>query len=151
MCKLGFYGNKQLHILIQQTSAPAIAAVSQNIKKSLSSYMFTIYNHFLIIRYYCISMKNILAKKKLPTFKIAEEETKFWEQNDSIDYIDWGKAKLAIFPNLKPSATTISLRLPEALLNEIKILAHKEDIPYQSLIKIMLAHEVSLKRNLTRR
>jgi predicted DNA binding CopG/RHH family protein len=67
--------------------------------------------------------------------------------NDSADYIDWSKAKLASFPNLKPSATTISLRLPETLLHDIKILAHKEDIPYQSLIKIMLAHEVLLKRH----
>ena len=68
------------------------------------------------------------------------------EQHDSADYIDWGKAELASFPNLKPSTTTISLKLPESLLNAIKMLAHKEDVPYQSLIKIMLANEIFLRR-----
>jgi predicted DNA binding CopG/RHH family protein len=81
-------------------------------------------------------------KKKLPNFNTIEEESKFWGKNDSTSYIDWSKAKLTSFPNLKPSITTISLRLPDILLNEIKILAHKEDIPYQSLIKIMLAQEI---------
>jgi predicted DNA binding CopG/RHH family protein len=88
-----------------------------------------------------------MKKKKIPSFSTIEEEAKFWEQNDSADYLDWSKAKLASFPNLKPSAITISLRLPETLLCEIKILAHKEDIPYQSLIKMMLAQEVYLKRH----
>lgn len=83
-----------------------------------------------------------MKKKKLPNFKIINEESKFWEQNDSADYIDWNKAKLANFPNLKPSTTAISLRLPIALLNEIKIIANKDDVPYQSLIKMMLAKEV---------
>lgn len=85
-------------------------------------------------------------KKKLPKFNTAEKEAEFWKQHDSTDYIDWNKAKKASFPALKPSATTISLRLPVSLLHEIKILAHKEDVPYQSLIKIILSHEVSLMR-----
>ena len=79
---------------------------------------------------------------KLPKFKTVREENIFWQENDSTDYIDWSKAKVAAFPNLKPSTETISLRLPEDLLNEIKILANKEDVPYQSLIKILLARGV---------
>lgn len=85
-----------------------------------------------------------MKKKKIPNFKNLDEESKFWQQHDSAEYLDWGKAKQAQFPNLKPSAVTISLRLPKMLLNEIKIIAHKEDVPYQSLIKMMLAQEVAL-------
>ena len=77
--------------------------------------------------------------KKLPKFKTHSQEKKFWQQNDSADYIDWKKAKFASFPHLKPSTKTISLRLPEDLLNEIKILANKEDVPYQSLMKMLLS------------
>jgi predicted DNA binding CopG/RHH family protein len=84
---------------------------------------------------------------KLPKFKTTRQENIFWQEHDSADYIDWSKAKTAAFPNLKPSTETISLRLPEDLLNEIKILANKEDVPYQSLIKILL----SLKNFLCKR
>lgn len=80
--------------------------------------------------------------KKLPKFKSLAEEKKFWEAHDSADYIDWTKAKRAAFPNLKPSVKTISLRLPEHLLNAIKIMANKEDVPYQSLMKMLLAKGV---------
>lgn len=87
--------------------------------------------------------------KHLPKFKNQSQEDKFWQSHDSADYIDWGQAKLAGFSNLKPSVKTISLRLPENLLNDIKILANKNDVPYQSLIKIMLSHEVeSQSRNI---
>jgi predicted DNA binding CopG/RHH family protein len=82
--------------------------------------------------------------KKIPKFKNFKEEVGFWENKDSVEYIDWSKAKKAIFPNLKPSAETISLRLPISLLSEIKNLAHKKDVPYQSLIKVMLNHEINL-------
>lgn len=80
--------------------------------------------------------------KKIPKFKTNAEENAFWQRHDSIDYIDWTKAKKVGFPNLKPSIKVISLRLPEHLLNAIKILANKEDIPYQSLMKIILAEGV---------
>lgn len=80
--------------------------------------------------------------KKIPTFKTAADAEHFWHDNDSVDYIDWSSAKRATFPNLKPSVKTISLRLPEHLLNAIKILANKEDVPYQSLMKILLAQGV---------
>lgn len=77
--------------------------------------------------------------KKIPKFNNESEERTFWHTHDSSEHIDWSKAKLARFPNLKASTKTISLRLPETLLNELKILANKEDVPYQSLMKILLA------------
>lgn len=80
--------------------------------------------------------------KKVPKFKTLSQENKFWQQNDSADYINWKTAKLASFPHLKPSTKTISLRLPEDLLNKIKILANKEDVPYQSLMKMLLSRGI---------
>jgi predicted DNA binding CopG/RHH family protein len=76
--------------------------------------------------------------KKLPEFKSEDEEREFWSENDSADYIDWEKAEIAVFPNLKPSTKTISLRMSESMLGELKMLAHKWDVPYQSLIKLFL-------------
>ncbi len=84
-----------------------------------------------------------MAKPKpIPKFRSEAEEREFWEQHDSSEYLDWSKAKPAALPNLKPSTKTISLRLPEALLNRIKIEANKRDVPYQSLIKAWLAEDV---------
>ena len=80
--------------------------------------------------------------KKIPDFKNEDEEREFWANHDSTDYIDWSKAEEVIFPNLKPSAQSISLRLPQHLLAEIKQLANKRDVPYQSLMKIFLAEKV---------
>ena len=80
--------------------------------------------------------------KKIPKFKTEDEERKFWSENDSADFVDWDRSKVASFPKLKPSTKTISLRLPENLLNNIKILAHKRDVPYQSLIKIFLKEKI---------
>ncbi len=80
--------------------------------------------------------------KKIPKFKTLKAEHDFWLKHDSADYIDWTQADNARFPNLKPSTTKISLRLPEDLLNEIKILANKEDVPYQSLMKLLLAQSL---------
>ncbi len=76
--------------------------------------------------------------KKIPVFKNEEEESEFWAAHDSSKFIDWKNAERAVFPNLKPSTKTISLRLPEHILDEIKMLARKRDVPYQSLIKIFL-------------
>jgi len=81
-------------------------------------------------------------KKKIPKFANEDAERKFWAEHDSTEYIDWSKAKRVIFPNLKPSTKTISLRLPKALLEQLKLLAHKRDVPYQSLLKIFLAERV---------
>lgn len=84
--------------------------------------------------------------KKTPEFKSEAEERAFWESHDSSKYVDWDKARLTSFPNLKPSTKTISLRLPEGLLNRIKIEANKRDMPYQSLIKAWLAENVKESR-----
>lgn len=86
------------------------------------------------------------AKSKIPPFKTEAEERAFWEKHDSTDYVDWSKARKAVFPNLKPSTTTISLRLPETLLDRIKVEANKRDMPYQSLIKAWLAQDVEEHR-----
>lgn len=80
--------------------------------------------------------------KPIPTFKSEAEERKFWETHDSTDYVDWSTARRVRFPNLKPSTTAISLRLPISLLEQIKIAANKRDVPYQSLIKMWLAEKV---------
>ena len=80
--------------------------------------------------------------KRIPTFKTEVEERKFWETHDSADYVDWSTAERARFPNLKPSTTAISIRLPSALLEQIKVAANKRDVPYQSLIKMWLAEKV---------
>lgn len=80
--------------------------------------------------------------KKIPTFKSEDEERAFWAQHDSTDHVDWTKAQRVVFPKLKPSIKTISLRLPEALLEELKMLANKKDVPYQSLLKVYLAEKV---------
>lgn len=86
------------------------------------------------------------AKSKVPTFKNEAEERAFWEQHDSTNYVDWSKANKAVLPKLKPSTTTISLRLPEALLDRIKVEANKRDMPYQSLIKVWLAQDIDEHR-----
>ena len=83
-----------------------------------------------------------MKKKKIPVFKNEYEERKFWSSRDSTEYIDWKSAERVMFPKLKPSLKTISLRLPESLLNELKFLANKRDVPYQSLLKMFLAERV---------
>ena len=79
----------------------------------------------------------------IPVFKSEADERKFWETHDSTDYVDWSKAQRVRFPNLKPSTTSISIRLPIGLLEDIKIAANKRDVPYQSLIKMWLAEKVA--------
>jgi predicted DNA binding CopG/RHH family protein len=80
--------------------------------------------------------------KPIPKFKNEAEEREFWETHDTTPYVDWSKAQRVSFPNLKLSTTTISLRLPQGLLDQIKIAANKRDVPYQSLIKMWLAEKV---------
>ena len=80
--------------------------------------------------------------KRMPPFKTEAEERKFWETHDSTDYVDWRRAERARFPNLKPSTTAISIRLPLGLLEQIKVAANRRDVPYQSLIKMWLAEKV---------
>ena len=80
--------------------------------------------------------------KQIPKFKNEDEERAFWETHDSTDYINWRKAERITFSNLKPSVKKISLRLPETMLEELKLLANKRDVPYQSLLKIFLAERI---------
>jgi len=80
--------------------------------------------------------------KKIPEFENEDKERQFWSKSDSTEYVDWKKAKKVIFTDLKPSVKTISLRLPEYMLEEIKLLANKRDIPYQSLMKIFLSERI---------
>ena len=79
--------------------------------------------------------------KTVPVFKNEADERAFWQSHSSTDYVDWSKAKRVRFPNLKPSTTAISIRLPSALLEQIKVAANKRDVPYQSLIMIWLAEK----------
>jgi len=81
-------------------------------------------------------------KKKIPEFKNEDEERDFWSSHDSTEYVDWKKAKRVVFSNLKPSVKTISLRLPESMLEELKLIANKRDVPYQSLVKVFLADRI---------
>ena len=81
--------------------------------------------------------------KPLPSFRSEAEERAFWETHDTVDYVDWSRGKIGVFPNLKLSTETISLRLPAGLLADLKILANKRDVPYQSLLKVFLAERVA--------
>ncbi|MDD5451385.1 MAG: BrnA antitoxin family protein [Desulfovibrionales bacterium] len=81
-------------------------------------------------------------KKKIPKFTSEDEERKFWATADSTEYVDWKKAGRVVLPNLKPSLKTISLRLPEFMIEELKLLANKRDIPYQSLLKMFLSERI---------
>ena len=80
-------------------------------------------------------------RKTVPVFKNEAEERAFWDSHSSTDYVDWSKTKRVRFPHLKPSTTAISIRLPSALLEQIKVAANKRDVPYQSLIKMWLAEK----------
>ncbi len=76
--------------------------------------------------------------KEIPKFKNEDEEREFWWTHDSTEYVDWDNAEFVIFPNLKPTTRTISLRLPNSMLEGLKVAANKRDVPYQSLIKMFL-------------
>ena len=81
--------------------------------------------------------------KRIPEFKDENEEREFWATHDSTEYVEWGKkGKRVTLSNLKPSVRKISLRLPESMLEELKLLANKKDVPYQSLMKIFLAERI---------
>ncbi len=82
-------------------------------------------------------------RKAVPAFANEREEREFWETHDASPFVAWDQARIAVFPNLRPSTETISLRLPTALLSELKALATKRDVPYQSLLKVFLADRVA--------
>lgn len=80
--------------------------------------------------------------KSIPKFRDEDEEREFWAKEESFDYLDWSRAERVVLPNLRPSTRTISLRLPESLLADLKVLANRLDVPYQSLMKVYLAESV---------
>lgn len=86
------------------------------------------------------------ALKRIPTFRSEDAEREFWATADSTEYVDWSRARFARFRNLRPSSTAISLRLPDTLLTELKLLANERDVPYQSLLKVYLADRVRAER-----
>ena len=108
--------------------------------------VFTVLNNLIRI----ISARDMTKRKrgcmktmkKIPKFKSEKEETEFWSKSDSTEYINWKNAGKAVFLNLKPSLKTISLRLPEILLADLKMLANKKDVPYQTLLKTYLADRI---------
>jgi predicted DNA binding CopG/RHH family protein len=86
------------------------------------------------------------ALRPIPAFASEDEEREFWATHDSTQYVDWSKARPARFPQLRPSSTAISVRLPDTLLTELKLLANERDVPYQSLLKVYLADRVAAER-----
>jgi predicted DNA binding CopG/RHH family protein len=93
--------------------------------------------------------KRSSRRKAVPAFRCEAKERTFWETHDTSPFVDWRAARVATFPNLKPSTETISLRLPAALLAELKALANKCDVPYQSLLKMFLAERIERERRST--
>jgi len=89
--------------------------------------------------------------KRIPDFASEAEEQEFWATHDTSEYFDWSKARRVVFPDLKPTTTPISMRLPETLLVDLKRLAHEQDVPYQSLMKVYLAERVAFERRRRRR
>ena len=84
--------------------------------------------------------------RPVPEFRSEDSERKFWAEHDSTDFIDWRSAQRRKFPNLKPTLRTISLRLPVSMIEDLKVLAHKRDVPYQSLLKVFLAERLEKER-----
>jgi predicted DNA binding CopG/RHH family protein len=78
----------------------------------------------------------------IPKFDTEEEEREFWSKHDSVEYIDWKKAQRVKLANLKPTTRTVSIRLPETMLEDLRMLANKRDVPYQSLLKIYVAERI---------
>ena len=87
------------------------------------------------------------APEPIPAFRSETAERTFWETHDTADYLDWSRSRRGVFPDLKPSTETISLRLPAGLLAELKSLANQRDVPYQSLLKVFLAERVARERS----
>jgi len=82
------------------------------------------------------------VKKTLPKFQNEEQEREFWEHHDSASYLDWKRGQRVVLPNLRPSSQTISIRLPKPMVEQLKLLANKRDVPYQSLLKMFVAERL---------
>ena len=86
-------------------------------------------------------------KKQIPEFKDEDAEREFWASADSTEYLDWSSAKRTRFVQLKPTLKTISLRLPVSMIEDLKVLANRRDVPYQSLLKVFLAERLAKERS----
>ena len=87
------------------------------------------------------------TKKRVPEFKSEDDERKFWDSADSTEYVDWSSGKRRKLVHLKPTLRTISLRLPVSMIEDLKIVANKRDVPYQSLLKVFLAERLQQERS----
>ncbi len=87
------------------------------------------------------------SKEHVPAFVNEDDERQFWAKNDTTDFFDWENAAQIAMPELKPSTASISLRLPVSMLEELKALANKRDVPYQSLMKVYLSQQISRERS----
>ena len=88
--------------------------------------------------------------KRIPRFESEEEEREFWAGHDSVEYVDWGGAREVRLTNLKPTTRTISIRLPVTMLEDLKVLANKRDVPYQSLLKMYVAERIEEELRLSK-
>jgi predicted DNA binding CopG/RHH family protein len=88
--------------------------------------------------------------KEIPKFENEDEERNFWANENSTEFIDWENSESTVLPNLKPTTTTISLRMSESMLNKIRLVANKRDVPYQSLIKIFLKERIDEELKLSK-
>ncbi len=79
---------------------------------------------------------------KVTKFKNSNEEREFWKKTDSTNVVDWAKASKVVMPDLKPTVRSISIRLTESMIEELKVIANKRDIPYQSLMKVFLSERI---------
>jgi predicted DNA binding CopG/RHH family protein len=86
------------------------------------------------------------TKKRIPKFKTEDAERRFWANADSTEYIDWSAGERKKLVQLKPSVRTISLRLPVSMIEDLKVLANRRDVPYQSLLKVFLAERLAQEK-----
>ena len=83
-----------------------------------------------------------VMKKDVPSFKTEDEERDYWASHDSTEHVDWSSARRMLLPNLRPSLKTISVRLPQSMIDQLKVLANRRDVAYQSLMKVFLAERI---------
>jgi predicted DNA binding CopG/RHH family protein len=93
-----------------------------------------------------MSKRAVRSRKEIPSFANEDQERRFWAKQDTADYFDWDRAVQPALPDLKPTTTAISLRLPVAMLEDLKSLANKRDVPYQSLMKLYLSERIWRER-----
>ena len=91
-----------------------------------------------------------MMKNSVPSFKTEDEERDYWASHDSTEQVDWSSSRRVLLPNLKPWLKTISIRLPQSMIDELKVLANRRGVPYQSLMKVFLAERIEQELRSTR-